>query len=125
MHQQQPTPYKPKHKYTNDFEQTIDNIEHQQCGRMEGRFPDSLLSELRGALQNQCVFGLCRILKCPSRWFLNRSTPSIVFRKKPKRDLPKTSILKHTNDFVLISAKVEQPAVENLHHSGSLQTGCM
>ena len=93
---------------------------------MESRFPDSLLSELRGALQNQCVFGLCRILKCPSRWFLNRSTPSAVaYFEKRKRDLPKTSILKHTNDFVLNSAKVEQPAVENLQHSGSLQTGCM
>jgi hypothetical protein len=48
-----------------------------------------------------------------------------LFRKKRKRDLPKTSILKHTSDFVLILAKVEQPAVENLQHSGSLQTGCM
>ena len=57
---------------------------------MEGRFPDSLLSELRGALQNQCVFGLCRILKCPSRWFLNRSPPSIVdYFEKHEKDLPK------------------------------------
>jgi hypothetical protein len=34
---------------------------------MEGRFPDGLLKELRSALQNQCVFGLCRFLKFSSR----------------------------------------------------------
>jgi hypothetical protein len=40
----------------------INNHNSICAGLMEGRFPDSLLNELRSALQNQCVFGLCRFL---------------------------------------------------------------
>ena len=34
---------------------------------MEGRFPEWMLKDLRNALQNQCVFGLCRLLSFSNR----------------------------------------------------------
>jgi hypothetical protein len=68
----------------------INNHNSICAGLMEGRFPDSLLNELRSALQNQCVFGLCRFLSAGVDVFLNRSPPSIVdYFEKHEKDLPK------------------------------------
>lgn len=60
---------------------------------MELRFPDRVLGELRSALQNQGVFGLCCLLGLLSCSVPKSLGPSVLgYFETQKQEFPKTTL---------------------------------